>query len=520
MALAQTMPSPVRQPFGVIDPSRMRSLQSAKNQQNGIITPSLKRRLDTSDLSDTENVDPSSFGTPSTKRTRNTLDEDVSKTAPATTATTTKFSFAAPAKPITTNPKRLQTPLSQVKRAAALPNSAPLRAPAGRSPKSKPARAFSRRSIGSYTRIDPPSFTKPNGSTRAPFSIADALHGTLGMLKTSVAPNAHNTTSQTRILQSTKITAPEDAHLTVNISSSINSSNNNNNNNIKRLPKAWDFEIYTDTEQDEMANLMEHSTCVLDISDDEEKPRHKDDRGKENIPPPVEFVGQRWMMGGEDRAASTVEGEREQEGTGRNVEMTDEPRSALGELDVSRFVSVAESESGPEGAEEGAKDGHDYENSNINAHLLSTIDPTTIPLPPPTAQEDHSQSQDEKPSERKAETADHTLITSTTSSPPPSQSPPQYQPPHPSTHTYHGHPYFTHYHHHEQQQNQHKPSHPTLASHNAISALISNSAPPLANSTGTTNTSTTSPSLFTPSNEIEIWETGSAADEAEAQAVL
>ncbi|KLJ10804.1 hypothetical protein EMPG_13826 [Blastomyces silverae] len=516
MALTQPMPSPVRQPFGVIDPSRLRFLQSAKNQQNGITSPSLKRRLETSDLSDTENVDPASFGTPSTKRTRNTLDEDVSKTAPATTATTTKFSFAAPAKPITTNARRLQTPLSQVKRAAALPNSAPLRAPAGRSPKSKPARAFSRRSIGSYTRIDPPSFTKAHAAPRAPFSIADALHGTLGMLNTSVVPNTHNSASQTRRLQSTKIIAPEDVHLNVNISSSNSS---NNNNNIKRHPKAWNFEIYTDTEQDEMANLMEHSTCVLDISDDEEKPRYKDDRGKENIPPPVEFVGQRGMMGGEDGAAVAVE--REGEGASRNVEMTDEPRSALGELDVTRFVAVAESESEPDGPEEGKKDEHDRENSNINAHVLSTVDPTTIPLPPPTAQEEHSQLQDEKPSEAEAETADHTLTVSTTSSsPPPSRSPPQSQPPPPSTHTYHSHPYYPHYNHHHEQQNQHKPSHPTLASHAAISALISSSAPPVADSACTTNIPTTSSSSFTPSNEIEIWESGSAADEAEAEAVI
>ncbi|KAL2385027.1 hypothetical protein RJ035_005156 [Blastomyces gilchristii] len=508
MALTQSMPSPVRQPFGVIDPSRLRFLQSAKNQQNGITSPSLKRRLETTDLSDTENLDPSSFGTPSTKRTRNALDEDVSKTAPATTLTTNKFSFVAPAKPITTNPRRLQTPVSQIKRAAALPNSAPLRAPAGRSPKSKPASAFSRRSTGSYTRIDPPSFTKAHAAPRAPFSIADALHGTLGMLNTSVAPNARNATSQTQRLQSTKLIAPDDIHLNVNISSSTRS----NNNNIKHHPKAWDFEIYTDTEQDEMANLMEHSTCVLDISDDEEKPRYKDDRGKENIPPPVEFVGQRGLMGGEDEAA--VAGEMEGEDRTRNVEMTDEPRSALGELDVTRFVTVVESESRPEGG------WHDCENSNDHAHVLNTIDPTVIPLPPPTAGEEHSQSQDEKPSGEEAETAVSTSSSSSSSPPPPSRSPPESQPPPPSIHPSHCHPSYPHHNHHDEQQSQPKPSHPTLASHAAISALISNSAPPLANSTCTTNTSTTSCSSFAASNEIEIWESESAADEAEADALM
>ncbi|EER41044.1 conserved hypothetical protein [Histoplasma capsulatum H143] len=102
MALTQPVSPPARQPFGVIDPSRLRFLQSAKNQQN----------------------DPSAFNTPSAKRARGTGDEDVSKTAPGT---------------VTNNSSRIN----------------------------------------------------------------------------------------------------------------------------RNHPKVWDFEIYTDTEQDEMANLMEHSTCMI-----------------------------------------------------------------------------------------------------------------------------------------------------------------------------------------------------------------------------------------------------------------
>jgi hypothetical protein len=40
------------------------------------------------------------------------------------------------------------------------------------------------------------------------------------------------------------------------------------------------FDIYEDTVEDEMSNLMEHSTCTLDISDDEGRRAAKDDRGK------------------------------------------------------------------------------------------------------------------------------------------------------------------------------------------------------------------------------------------------
>ncbi|EGC46926.1 conserved hypothetical protein [Histoplasma capsulatum var. duboisii H88] len=491
MALTQPVSPPARQPFGVIDPSRLRFLQSAKNQQNGIPTPYLKRRLDTSDLSDTENVDPSAFNTPSAKRARGTGDEDVSKTAPGTV---TKFAFVAPPKPsLAKNQRHLQTPLSQINRASSLPNSAPLRAPAGRSPKSKPAKAFSRRSIGSYTRIDPPSFTKTRVASRAPFSIADALHGTLNSLNTR-AISTHSTKPQTRTLQSAK-SSPLDTNVNINI---INSNSSRINRNH---PKVWDFEIYTDTEQDEMANLMEHSTCVLDISDDEDKPRNADDRGKENIPPPpLDFAGEQDAAVDDAgvtvapsaaavAAAASLSGAADGM-VGRNVEMTDEPRprSALGELDVSRFVAVSEE------TDEEEQDG------NEDACVLNTIDPAAIPLPPPTSQEENCQFQDEKLSE----------------SDPGSQS--QHLPP--STHN--SSPYSPYPHHHHHQQPQPKPSHPILASHAAISALISSTAPQMPSTSTAKNPTPTcsleSSSLPTNEIEIEIWESGSAADEAEAEA--
>ena len=186
------------------------------------------------------------------------------------------------------------------------PASAPLRGPAGRSPQSKPNKAFSRRSIGTYTRVDPPSFAKRH-APRAPFSIADALSGTIS---------------------SYQIKQPEPVLSLENI-----------------RPKAWGFEIYADTEQEEMANLMEHSTCVLDINDDEGKGSNKDDRGKENIPP-HDIVHSLPVSAPAQSSSSTS----------LILEMTDEPRSALGELDPAKFfpdgVDGSSSVLVSEGAEE------------------------------------------------------------------------------------------------------------------------------------------------------------------------
>jgi hypothetical protein len=52
-----------------------------------------------------------------------------------------------------------------------------------------------------------------------------------------------------------------------------------------KSPASWFFDIHVDSEQEEMTNLMQHSTGVLDISDDESKTSTADDRGKENVPP-------------------------------------------------------------------------------------------------------------------------------------------------------------------------------------------------------------------------------------------
>ncbi|KAL8723998.1 MAG: hypothetical protein Q9181_007032 [Wetmoreana brouardii] len=54
----------------------------------------------------------------------------------------------------------------------------------------------------------------------------------------------------------------------------------------RKSRKGQNFTIHEDTPFDEMANLMEHSTHTLDISDDEKSGKFRDDSDKENIPPP------------------------------------------------------------------------------------------------------------------------------------------------------------------------------------------------------------------------------------------
>lgn len=57
------------------------------------------------------------------------------------------------------------------------------------------------------------------------------------------------------------------------------------------MKPSWFFDIHEDTPEQEMTNLLQHSTCVLDISSDEESERkasreRAEGRDKENIPPP------------------------------------------------------------------------------------------------------------------------------------------------------------------------------------------------------------------------------------------
>lgn len=131
---------------------------------------------------------------------------------------------------------RLSTP-SKNSLSTSTPKSAPILKPAGRSPPPKSCKTSSRRSTIAKVR--------PEASKRGvarPFSLAAAL--SQGMSKTPFTPKPQSKT-----------------------------------------PASWFFDIHVDSEQEEMTNLMQHSTGVLDISDDEGKTVVTDGRGKENVPP-------------------------------------------------------------------------------------------------------------------------------------------------------------------------------------------------------------------------------------------
>jgi len=76
-----------------------------------------------------------------------------------------------------------------------------------------------------------------------------------------------------------------------------------------------------------MTNLMQHSTCVLDISDDEGKTK-KDGRGKENVPPHELGI----------EIPNSAQQTSDTPASRKNL-MTDEPRTPLGELKVSDYYA-------------------------------------------------------------------------------------------------------------------------------------------------------------------------------------
>lgn len=230
---------------------------------------------------DTENVDPLMFSSPS-KKSR-TFDFELTKSDK--TPLFTLIPSKTPAQYIehsqVAGQKRKAedsiTPTNAngtQKHQRVAPSSAP--APAGRSPKSKKIGILSRRRMTSipFTHINPPAFSL--GDSQTPFSIDAALAGTVPTYKSK---STHR--------------------------------------------KGWHFDIHEDTPEDEMANLMEHSTCTLDISDDESASHKGDKDNKENIPPV-------------DGPAAIGYSSTQITSTRRDM-MTDEPRTPLGDLDAQDF---------------------------------------------------------------------------------------------------------------------------------------------------------------------------------------
>ncbi len=289
-----------RQPFAPLDGARLQGLSSTKNRQNGTsysalephihqlaifeslldamgsciwsmeheantmltaVTSSVgKRKADLLNTSDWENVDPVVF----TKRAKGAAPcESIAKPS----GFALNAAFSAPALPdvlslssLTKAPtvrRKLQAKSQLAKMTPAVPKSSPVTTPAGRSPPSgKRSGLLStrRRPAGPLSRMDPPSFAV--GSAKAkPWSVD-------GALKSTIKPANRHGKSKSRLSRGLDIGSKA----------------------------AWFFEIHEDTPEQEMTNLLQHSTCVLDISSDEETEVKKerefaDGCNKENIPP-------------------------------------------------------------------------------------------------------------------------------------------------------------------------------------------------------------------------------------------
>ena len=228
----------------------------------------------------------------SVKRKR-TLEEsdDVFKPskAPSITLTTTpNLSISS------TSSFRAETPrLPSTFTAKITPASAPPAAAAGRSPKSSKRVGILSRSRRGLSRMDSPSFGAKARNAAPQLSLAAALNGTLAYAKPAQKLNKHVTTIE------------------------------------ESIPKSWEFAIHEDTPEEEMVNMVHHSTCTLDISDDESR-RTKDERGKENIPPVALTL----------TGAAVNQSQITLVAPSRKDAMTDDARTPLGDLNPKDFYAA------------------------------------------------------------------------------------------------------------------------------------------------------------------------------------
>ncbi|KAJ6440166.1 thymidylate kinase [Purpureocillium lavendulum] len=318
------MAAVTRQPFAPLDGARLQSLTSLKNRQNAVAPPSAgKRKAELLDTDDAENVDPIVFAkrskgasASSSSPFKDTLLKPASpfiltRAAPSTAATTTPASARLPLKHSSTPRRTLQPKSPAARLNTAIAKSSPASAPAGRSPtRGKRAGILSsRRRSGPYTRVDPPSFGLGKASSAAPFSLDAALKGTIS----SYAPPPPSTVS----------------------SSSRAKATSRSSSSLLDEPEAkasWFFDIHEDTPEQEMTNLLQHSTCVLDISSDEESERkasreRDEGRDKENVPPPDDVSQTR---GAQARAAPRLSADDM---------VVEKERVALGEMNAVDFYA-------------------------------------------------------------------------------------------------------------------------------------------------------------------------------------
>ncbi|KAI1479704.1 hypothetical protein F4774DRAFT_113815 [Daldinia eschscholtzii] len=297
-----------RQPFAPLDGARLQTLTSLKNRQNALsnASPSKRKASDSLDTDDFENVDPVLYSKRS-KGSDNVFDPKDSFVKPSFILTKSASAndvailnppkAAAPRARSILNPK---SPTSKLNISSA--RSTPLSAPAGRSPTrgKRTGILSSRQRTKAFSRVNPPSFGSSSASS-APFSLDAALKGTIPSY------TGRNGSSSTK---------------------SSSSSLDLGSLHEGEMKQSWFFDIHEDTPEQEMTNLLQHSTCVLDISSDEEsETRRQRERaeGKENVPP-VDDVSQTSRPRASRPAAD-------------DEMMFEKERNPLGEMNVREYYS-------------------------------------------------------------------------------------------------------------------------------------------------------------------------------------
>ncbi|KAL1902397.1 hypothetical protein Sste5346_001377 [Sporothrix stenoceras] len=279
-----------RQPFAPLDGSRLQALTSTKNRQNAVQSPASKRKAPTwTETEDTENVDPH-LSAKRSKGTDGSAPGGIMLKKASSPFTLTKANinltsvaniFDAKPSPLSTSssPRAMLKPRAPSTKSSAMKiNTSPIRSSpislssaslssslSGRSPIRASRRGGlltnKRRAASGLSRSSPTNAGASNFGSAAPFSLDAALKGTFSSFDVRLATAALPTLDSSLLDDASGMSA------------------------------SWFFDIHEDTPEQEMTNLLQHSTCVLDISSDEEseqKARREraEGRDKENIPPP------------------------------------------------------------------------------------------------------------------------------------------------------------------------------------------------------------------------------------------
>ncbi|KAL5606624.1 hypothetical protein BROUX41_003022 [Berkeleyomyces rouxiae] len=362
------MATATRQPFAPLDSTRLQTLTSLKNRQNSVTStpPSVGKRkaVDIIEGDDFENVDPAVFSkrskisktcsTPSKEPAKDIFKPSVPAAKPSPAVCTPRSVPAS--SPRIRSVKQTKSPISKLSTSL---NSSPLSPPAGRSPtrglkRTGLSTVYHRRAASSLGRINT-SISSRGSVKAAPFSLDAALKGTI--------PGFSGLAKSKPIRSPLSSTAASPAPAAQTYSAIY----------LREYKPSWDFVIYEDTPQEHATNMLQHSTCVLDLSsDDETRTRVNKDRAegrdKENVPP-VDDVSQTSNTRSATRASD-------------DAMIVEQKRAALADLDATEFYAHGCDENSVfviPADEDTEADAADDASTTPDDATLSSSDDSTVP---------------------------------------------------------------------------------------------------------------------------------------------